>query len=126
MYAIRSYYDVEVLSVLNPYSSNNGEFCDVLKRHGISVHFLHSEKLYSPINLFTYFQFLRKNKYDIIHTHLFPALYYSSFINSIYRLKSKFIYTEHNTDNRRRHLSIFKLFDKFSYRRFQAVVCITT
>lgn len=117
--------DVEVLSIWNPYTVNKGEFCDILKQHEIPIHFLSGSNLYSPINLYRYYKIIKENKYDVIHTHIFPAFYYSGFLNLVARPNAKFIYTEHNTDNRRRYFTVFKLLDKLIYNQYDKVVCIT-
>ncbi len=62
-------------------------------------------------------------KYDIIHAHLFPALYVVAFLSFFYPKKT-YILTEHNTVNRRRKLWLF-LPEKLVYSRFSKIICIS-
>lgn len=117
--------DVELLSVWNPYTIGKGEFCNILKQHNIPVHFLNESKLYSPINMHRYYKLIQNGNYDIVHAHLFPVLYYSGLVSWFIPKKTKFVYTEHSTNNRRRYLTIFKFFDRLIYKRYIKVVCIT-
>lgn len=113
--------DVEVLSLVPP-SKNNSDFIDILKSAAIPTHFLPSHRVRSIRNYFLLNNFLRINYYDVIHVHLFPALYFCAFAN----LKgAKLLYTEHSTDNKRRHIRIFKLLDKIVYSRYNKIVCIS-
>lgn len=61
---------------------------------------------------------LRRN-YDIIHLHLFPAIYLSL------ALGKRSIIHEHNTHNARRDLKVFWLIERWVYRRAKSVVAIS-
>lgn len=61
--------------------------------------------------------------YDVIHVHLFPALYLVAFISFIYPNKI-YVLTEHNTVNQRRK-PIFYLIEKIVYSRFSNIICIS-
>ena len=63
------------------------------------------------------------NQYDIVHAHLFPPLYIASLLS--FFGKFKIIYTEHNTSNRRRKLTIVKPIEQFVYRRYARVISIS-
>jgi glycosyltransferase involved in cell wall biosynthesis len=56
---------------------------------------------------------------DVVHTHLFPALYWSALLS-----KTK-VFTEHDTSNRRRGNAFFWPFEKKMYSSFNAVVAIS-
>lgn len=56
---------------------------------------------------------------DVVHAHLFPALYWVAL------LRPGSVYTEHNTTNRRRKLRWLQPVERFMYRRFRWVTCIT-
>jgi glycosyltransferase involved in cell wall biosynthesis len=64
-------------------------------------------------------------KYDIIHVHLFPAQYWVVFAKIISFSKTKLIFTEHNTSNRRLEKPVFRFIDKLIYKFYAKVVCIT-
>ncbi|WP_437395705.1 glycosyltransferase [Flagellimonas lutimaris] len=78
--------------------------------------------VYNPLHIVK----LRKHfsKYDIVHVHLFPCLYWAS-VASMIGKKPKMIYTEHNTTNRRRSSKLFKFLDKIIYKRYDEIVSIS-
>ncbi|MDX1462813.1 MAG: glycosyltransferase [Marinirhabdus sp.] len=60
---------------------------------------------------------------DIIHTHLFPSFYIVAIL-SILHQKKTFVYTEHNTYNKRRKC-VFYPIERWVYSRYAAVVAIS-
>lgn len=60
---------------------------------------------------------------DVVHSHLFPTFYIVAFL-SIFYGKKKFVYTEHNTQNKRRKW-FFWLLEKFVYSRYEVLICIS-
>ena len=56
---------------------------------------------------------------DIVHVHLFPALYWSKF------LRPPKVYTEHNTHNRRMGRRRFRLLERWAYKSYKTVVAIS-
>ena len=102
------------LEKLNPYSE-------------ISVFSLGNNiNVYNPLNFLKLIKFFKK--YDIIHVHLFPSLYWAAFADIIMKTqkkKYKLIYTEHSTSNRRRNSIVFKILDKLVYKRFHTIVSIS-
>lgn len=79
--------------------------------------------IYRPSNIFKIKKYL--NEYDIIHVHLFPALYWVGIANFLKRKKHTVVVTEHNTTNRRRKLLAFKLLDRFVYKQFDKIITIS-
>lgn len=64
--------------------------------------------------------------YDVVHVHLFPAQYYVLLANKLTFSKSpKFVFTEHNTTNKRKLNKYISWLDKLSYRGFETIVCIS-
>lgn len=84
---------------------------------------LTSKSIYNPFLIFKIIPYLRK--FNVIHLHLFPALYWVVIAKWISFSKVKLVYTEHSTNNRRRNRFIFKLLDKFIYKRLDKIVSIT-
>ncbi len=94
-----------------------------------------SERLSSKINYYanskqTYFTYKKiKELYklikvnNIIHVHLFPPFYIVAFLSVFFKYK-KFIYTEHNTHNKRRKF-IFKFIEKIVYSRYHRIICVS-
>lgn len=63
--------------------------------------------------------------YDIVHVHLFPASYFTVLAKKLTRTQAKFIFTEHNTTNRRRESQMWKPLENFIYRQYDALVSIS-
>ena len=70
--------------------------------------------LYNPMLIFKLIPVLKK--FDIIHVHLFPALYWVGFANLLSGMKSNVVYTEHSTKNKRRGNPVFRRIDNFVYQ----------
>ena len=79
--------------------------------------------IYNPFSIFKIASILKE--YDIAHVHLFPAQYFLVFANMINGNKTKLIFTEHSTSNKRIQNLIFKPFEKFIYTRYDIIVCIS-
>lgn len=113
--------EVEILSILPP-PVDKQDFRILLEQSGITVHILTKRNLYSWKNIFYLQSFLKTHTYDLVHGHLFPVLYFCAIACG---KKMKLVYTEHSTDNRRRHILLFKIIDKLVYRRYHKIVCIS-
>lgn len=83
---------------------------------------LSSGSVYNPFLVFKIIPFLRK--YDILHVHLFPSLYLVALAKVLSFSKIKFVYTEHNTNNKRRDFLVFKFIDRFIYRMYDKLITI--
>lgn len=79
--------------------------------------------IYSFKNVFKLPKYL--NGYDIVHVHLFPAVYWAAFSKFIFRIKTPFIFTEHNTTNRRRKHPVLKLIDQLVYHQFAKIITVS-
>lgn len=58
---------------------------------------------------------------DIVHVHLFPALYYAA----LAALGKPLVYTEHSTHNRRRESRWLRVFERAAYKHYDKVVAIS-
>lgn len=87
-----------------------------------AIFFLGKGSVYNPFYIFKILGYL--NKYDIIHVHLFPTLYWVAIAKMISFSKVKLIYTEHSTNNRRRKKLVFKILDKIIYKQYTKIVTI--
>ena len=79
--------------------------------------------IYSLSHIFWIRKFIKN--YDIIHVHLFPSLYWLSIATLFLRYKTKFLFTEHNTQNRRYHLPFFKYLDTYIYNKYHKTIAIS-
>ncbi|MFJ1472902.1 glycosyltransferase family 4 protein [Capnocytophaga cynodegmi] len=86
--------------------------------------FLSEGSVYNPFLIIKIIPFLKK--YDIIHIHLFPTLYWFVIAKVLSFSKTKLIFTEHSTSNKRRNFHIFKFIDKIIYSFLDYIVCISS
>ncbi|MDR3258914.1 MAG: glycosyltransferase [Fusobacteriaceae bacterium] len=96
---------------------------DLIEKN-IKIHILSIDKIYSLITFIKLFMLLKKGKYSIVHAHIFPTFYYVGIL-SLFFNNVNFIYTEHNTNNRRRLYKFFKIIEKFMYSRYKMIICIS-
>lgn len=96
-----------------------------LLEKGIDVIYL-SDKwdIYSPKNILRLRKILKD--YDIIHTHIYSAQFWTAIASLFQRGKKIYITTEHSTSNNRREKLLFKLLDKIMYSRYSKIICITS
>ncbi|CCV64695.1 Putative lipopolysaccharide biosynthesis protein [Alteracholeplasma palmae J233] len=66
-------------------------------------------------------KFIKDNQFKIVHVNLFPAMYFSVFKKS---KTAKYIFTEHNTHNKRRKW-YFKFIENIIYSKYDAIVAIS-
>lgn len=83
---------------------------------------LTKKSMRNPLLIFKIIPYL--NNYDVVHLHLFPTLYWVVLAKLISFTNVKLVYTEHNTNNKRREIPIFKYIDKFIYRHIDRIVTI--
>jgi glycosyltransferase involved in cell wall biosynthesis len=98
-------------------------FKSLKKTNPENVFVLNANSVYNPLNVLKIIPYLKK--YDIIHVHLFPALYWVAFAKIISFYKGKLVYTEHSTNNKRRKSSLFRILDKFIYKKYNKIIAIT-
>lgn len=111
-------HDVEVIQL---FDSPDRTFPRRLIEQGIPVSALSKGSMYNPMHIFRIKPILKN--YDIVHVHLFPALYWAGFANWLNGCKTPLIYTEHSTQNKRRNKWLLNKADKFVYQKcFKCVV----
>lgn len=84
---------------------------------------LGNKSVYNPLQIFKIIPFLKK--YDIVHVHLFPAQYWVVLAKIISFSKTKLLFTEHSTSNRRIKNNWLKPIDRFFYKKYSKIICIT-
>lgn len=66
------------------------------------------------------------NQYDIVHTHLFQAQYWTALAKLLARKNiAHLITTEHSTSNRRRNFFFMKYVDRMIYKQYEKKICIS-
>ena len=106
-------------------NGNKTHFYEELKKNTTiySLSFGSIKKSYNPLIIFKIIHFL--GKYDIIHVHLFPTLYWVAIAKLLTFKKVELIYTEHNTSNKRRKQKFWRIMDRFIYKRYSKIVSIS-
>jgi len=104
---------------------NGSLYIDHLERAGIKVTVLSESSLYSLKHIWSIRNYIRKGKFDVVHVHIFPSLYFAGLASLLGIGKSKLVFTEHSTHNNRRGKLLYQLIDKFIYSRYQVVIGIT-
>jgi glycosyltransferase involved in cell wall biosynthesis len=84
---------------------------------------LGTSMVYNPLLVFKLIPVIKK--YDLIHVHLFPALYWVSLAKFFSKSAVKLVYTEHSTHNKRRDNFLFSLTERFIYSIYSKIVCVT-
>lgn len=87
------------------------------------ISFLTSGSVYNPLLIFKLIPIMKK--YDIIHAHLFPVLYWVVFAKLLGRIKTSIVYTEHSTNNKRRGNPFLKYIERFVYSKLTFIGCIS-
>ena len=93
-----------------------------LNEKGMPLRFTRSGRIYSALQV----RDLRQEfaKFDIVHTHLFPAQLWAALARRIRSASRRpiLLTTEHNTDNNRRRWWLRPL-DRFMYSRYDHIIC---
>lgn len=104
----------------------NGEdfpFLKALKSMNCCTIYSIGSKAYNPLHIFRIMPFLRK--YDIAHVHLFPSQYWIVLAKIFSFSKIKLVVTEHSTTNPRINNFVLSIVDRFIYKFYNKVVCIS-
>lgn len=98
-------------------------YIDDLLSKDIQVNILSRKQLYDLRHIYRIHKFIKQRKFDIVHAHIFPTLYFVS-LASLFT-SSKYIFTEHSTTNKRMKNKLFQLLDNIIYRQYHSIICIT-
>ena len=127
----------KLVAEISPMLENRGEQVDVLlfdgeetpfkselEETGIRVMSLSKNAyVYDIRHIFKLIPIIRN--YDIVHTHNSACQMYVAIAKTLAHAHCKLVTTEHNTDNRRRHICWFKPIDKWMYRQYDVVISIS-
>jgi len=104
-------------------SSQDSEFfMNKIQMHSIKIHQYHLG-IYNPFWILKIRKILPK--YDLVHVHLFPSLYWASMAVRLNRKNPRLIYTEHNTHNRRRDYKLLRRIERIIYSTYERIICIS-
>ena len=76
----------------------------------------------NPFLFFKLLRELRKNQYDVIHTHNTSCQLLLAVASCFQQLR--LVTTEHNTDNRRRRWRGYRAVDRWMYGRYRRIFCV--
>ena len=96
-YQLKADHKADVVSLV----SYEPSYALVLKDLGLTCITLYSKPInrYNPFSIFKLIPLIRK--YDIVHVHLFPSLYWVALAKFLSFSSVKLVYTEHSTLNNR-------------------------
>ncbi|MEO6819307.1 MAG: glycosyltransferase [Ginsengibacter sp.] len=80
---------------------------------------------YNPFQTIKLIRILRKEKYDIVHAHLFPSQNWLAIASVFVSSKTILIKTEHNVSNNRRKYYLLKIVERYLYRKYSLIIAIT-
>ena len=98
-----------------------------LAEQGVNIYHTGVNNEYSPFQIKNLAGFLKKRgvNYDLVHAHLFPAQYFLIFSRWLGTPKLPLITTEHNTYNRRRDKAYLRWLERYVYRQYSRIICIS-
>ncbi|MCL4639217.1 MULTISPECIES: glycosyltransferase [Olivibacter] len=117
-------YDMSLLQLSSRHSSEN--YLAKLASAGITCSSLGDGSVYNPLLIFRLKQYLESHRFDCIHVHLFPAMYFAILSTLLTkRLCTGFIFTEHSTVNRRLENKWWRWLDRYVYIRYDRIIAIS-
>lgn len=97
-------------------------FYEQLEQTGIKIHkFGVKDDYYNPLHIYRLGQLMKG--FDIVHTHNTSPQLFAALASRL--VKTKLITTEHNTSNRRRNKSWLRPIDKWMYKQYDTIICIS-
>jgi glycosyltransferase involved in cell wall biosynthesis len=100
-----------------------GLYGRLLISDGIPVHHIRFGHKYSPHGFWRLFWLLQRGRYDVVHAHGWPAVFFVALI-SLLDHRPRYVMSEHNVTNRRRRLGL-KFLDRLIYWRFDAISAVS-
>lgn len=92
---------------------------------GVIMHDLKVQNIYSLKCISALRKFFEAREFDIIHVHLFPAMYWLPISLIAKKRCGQLVFTEHSTHNRRWGKPYFRILDSYVYKRYSAIIAIT-
>lgn len=91
----------------------------------VNLILLESRNVYNPLNILKLRRVIKKHNVELVHAHLFPSFYFLPVSLLLSSNKPKLFYTEHSTSNNRRGNFIFRLIDRYIYKQYDKIICIS-
>ena len=94
-----------------------------LESSGIKIHWFHKGgSVYNPLNVYRLWRLMCKG-WDIVHTHNTAPQLFAAFGGVLCSVV--LVTTEHTTSNRRRNWKWYAWFDRWMFRQYKEVICIS-
>ena len=126
-----------LLEQMVPLFARRGVACDVyslnsadsplrksLIARGTRVYSPLQASVYSPLHVRSLAAHLKRESYDLVHVHLFPAQLWAALAVKVAKTKVPLLTTEHNTYSRRRRMG-YKTIDRWMYAQYDRIACIS-
>jgi len=113
-------YTVDVCTL---YATNDAKNIEKIEKNNVRIWALDLKNKYSPSSIIKIKNIIERENYDIVHVHLFPASAFVALSSLFLPNNIRYVFTEHNTFNRRRKIKIFKIVDAFIYNRYSKIIC---
>ena len=97
------------------------DFEKKLEDAGVNIISLEVKSNYNPRIVFSLVNAIKG--FDVIHVHLFPALYQVALANTF--VHKRLIYTEHSTTNKRRNKIVFRNLERIVYEKYSSIVSVS-
>lgn len=101
------------------------KYADILRQKGIPVTFIPKDVKGHFARIKYIEKFILKGTYDMVHVNLFPMTYYCSVIKKFKIKTLPMVMTEHNTDNKRRHIGVLRPVEKNIYKSYDSIISIS-
>lgn len=102
----------------------NSAFKDRLMASGVKVLTFGTKcNIYNPLIILKLSKLI--GRYDLIHTHNSSPQLFTAIAKIISKRKPILFTTEHNTTNRRRNIKLFYFIDKWMYKQYNTIICIS-
>lgn len=116
----------DVKTAVYVFSDRNMRYEKPLLDAGIPVHVARDYRLKDPRHILALLKFLKQRRFDVVHVHLFPSLYFGALTKRLRkRRRPVFVYTEHSTNNRRRDRRWMRPLERFMYRSYDRVTAVS-
>ena len=107
-------------------SDVNAVFLDNFKTRNIPVYISKYNSISEWKNIFEIKKYAKRGKFDVVHSHLTHAQYWTSLASRIDFCKKRvYVTTEHSTSNNRREKFIFKIIDRFIYKPYKEIISVS-
>lgn len=97
---------------------------DELRKNGIDIINLNCSR-FNPFIPVKIKRIIRQYKYQLVHVHLFPSLYWIAITDILFTLNCKLVFTEHSTSNSRINNPILRPIEKIFYNRYEKIIAIS-